>query len=161
MDEQKMLLHGLWRKAWKASAPVLVPCRTKSNAIKLRFALYNSVRFVRAGKEKADETLCEAAENVSIGTLEGDPTTLVLQRRTLSETMKTIAAILADDGTGLGAGAMAGAGGSAFGPAFELPADAKTGEQLLAEASQERLKRLLSEQAGEPAASRVTPYYTR
>ena len=159
MDEQKMLLHGLWRKAWKASAPVLVPCRTKSNAIKLRFALYNSVRFVRAGKEKADETLCEAAENVSIGTLEGDPTTLVLQRRTLSETMKTIAAILADDGAG--PGAEVEAGGSAFGPAFELPADAKTGEQLLAEASQERLKRLLSEQAGEPAASRVTPYYTR
>ena len=159
MDEQKMLLHGLWRKAWKASEPILVPCRTKSNAIKLRFALYNSVRFVRAGKEKADETLCEAAENVSIGTLEGDPTTLVLQRRTLSETMKTIAAILADDGAG--PGAVAGAGGSAFGPAFELPADAKTGEQLLAEASQERLKRLLSEQEGEPAASRVTPYYTR
>lgn len=157
MDEQKMLLHGLWRKAWKASEPVLVPCRTKSNAIKLRFALYNSVRFVRAGKEKADETLCEAAENVSIGALEGDPTTLVLQRRTLSETMKTIAAILADDGAGPGAGA----GGSAFGPAFELPAEAKTGEQLLAEASQERLKRLLSEQEGEPAASRVTPYYTR
>ena len=157
MDEQKMLLHGLWRKAWKASEPILVPCRTKSNAIKLRFALYNSVRFVRAGKEKADETLCEAAENVSIGTLEGDPTTLVLQRRTLSETMKTIAAILADDGAGPGAEA----GGSAFGPAFELPADAKTGEQLLAEASQERLKRLLSEQEGEPAASRVTPYYTR
>lgn len=157
MDEQKMLLHGLWRKAWKASEPILVPCRTKSNAIKLRFALYNSVRFVRAGKEKADETLCEAAENVSIGTLEGDPTTLVLQRRTLSETMKTIAAILADDGAGPGAGA----GGSAFGPAFELPAEAKTGEQLLAEASQERLKRLLSEQEGEPAASRVTPYYTR
>ena len=153
MDEQKMLLHGLWRKAWKASEPILVPCRTKSNAIKLRFALYNSVRFVRAGKEKADETLCQAAENVSIGTLEGDPTTLVLQRRTLSETMKTIAAILAGPG--------AEAGGSAFGPAFELPADAKTGEQLLAEASQERLKRLLSEQEGEPAASRVTPYYTR
>ena len=155
MDEQKMLLHGLWRKAWKASEPILVPCRTKSNAIKLRFALYNSVRFVRAGKEKADETLCEAAENVSIGTLEGDPTTLVLQRRTLSETMKTIAAILADDG----AGAMAG--GSAFGPAFELPAEAKTGEQLLAEASQERLRRLLSGEEDEPAASRVTPYYTR
>ena len=155
MDEQKMLLHGLWRKAWKASEPILVPCRTKSNAIKLRFALYNSVRFVRAGKEKADETLCEAAENVSIGTLEGDPTTLVLQRRTLSETMKTIAAILADDG----AGAMAGE--SAFGPAFELPAEAKTGEQLMAEASQERLKRLLSGEEGEPAASRVTPYYTR
>ena len=159
MDEQKMLLHGLWRKAWKASEPILVPCRTKSNAIKLRFALYNSVRFVRAGKEKADETLCEAAENVSIGTLEGDPTTLVLQRRTLSETMKTIAAILADDGAGAGAGAMAG--GSAFGPAFELPAEAKTGEQLLAEASQERLRRLLSGDEGEPAASRVTPYYTR
>lgn len=159
MDEQKMLLHGLWRKAWKASEPILVPCRTKSNAIKLRFALYNSVRFVRAGKENADETLCEAAENVSIGTLEGDPTTLVLQRRTLSETMKTIAAILADDGAG--PGACADAGGSAFGPAFELPAEAKTGEQLLAEASQERLRRLLSEQAGEPAASRITPYYTR
>ena len=158
MDEQKMLLHGLWRKAWKASEPVLVPCRTKSNAIKLRFALYNSVRFVRAGKEKADETLCEAAENVSIGTLEGDPTTLVLQRRTLSETMKTIAAILADDGAG--AEAMAGAGGSAFGPAFELPAEAKTGEQLLAEASQERLRKLLEE--GEaPPVGRSTPYYTR
>lgn len=150
MDEQKMLLHGLWRKAWKASEPILVPCRTKSNAIKLRFALYNSVRFVRAGKENADETLREAAENVSIGTLEGDPTTLVLQRRTLSETMKTIAAILA------GAGAGAGAGGSAF----ELPADAKTGEQLLAEASQERLRKLLEE--GEvPPVGRSTPYYTR
>jgi hypothetical protein len=159
MDEQKMLLHGLWRKAWKATEPILVPCRTKSNAIKLRFALYNSVRFVRAGKENADETLREAAENVSIGTLEGDPTTLVLQRRTLSETMKTIAAILADEGAG--PGAEVGAGGSAFGPTFELPAEAKTGEQLLAEASQERLKRLLSEQEGEPAASRVTPYYTR
>lgn len=156
MDEQKMLLHGLWRKAWKASEPILVPCRTKSNAIKLRFALYNSVRFVRAGKENADETLCEAAENVSIGTLEGDPTTLVLQRRTLSETMRTIAAILADEG-----GTSLDAGGGAFGPAFELPAEAKTGEQLLAEASQERLRRLLSEQEGEPAASRVTPYYTR
>ena len=157
MDEQKMLLHGLWRKAWKASEPILVPCRTKSNAIKLRFALYNSVRFVRAGKEKADETLCEAAENVSIGTLEGDPTTLVLQRRTLSETMKTIAAILADDGE---TEAMAGAGGSTFGPAFTLPAEAKTGEQLLAEASQERLRKLLEE--GEaPPVGRSTPYYTR
>jgi hypothetical protein len=157
MDEQKMLMHGLWRKAWKASEPVEVPCRTKSNAIKLRFALYNSVRFVRSGKEEADGALREAVENVSIGTLPGDPTVLVLQRRSLSETLQTIAALLAEDDAGQGQGETRQApvaGGLA------LPAAAKTGEQLLMEASQARLQSLL-EGEGPAPGTRATPYYTR
>ena len=159
MDEQKMLLHGLWRKAWRASAPVEVPCRTKSNAIKLRFALYNSVRFVRAGKEEADEGLREAAENVSIGTLPGDPPVLVLQRRSLSETLQTIAALLAEDEAGQGPGETRQVP-MGNGTVLALPAAAKTGEQLLVEASQARLQSLL-EEADPATGARATPYYTR
>lgn len=155
MDQQKMLLQSLWRRAYQSPEPIRVPCGTKSDAIKLRFALYNAVRLVRSGKEPADEVLKEAVENVSIGAEGEKQEVLVLQLRTLSKTLQTVAGILSGE---------VAPGASAFGPAFLLPPEVKTGEQLLVEASQERLQSLLAtpdEEGGAAKPSRVTHYYTR
>ena len=96
MDEQKELLQGLWRKAFLQEEPLLIPCKSESNAIRLRFALYNAVREVRKGKGKADKTLVEAANNCTIGFSPGDRTTLLAQRKVMTELMQVVVDLVGD-----------------------------------------------------------------
>lgn len=143
MDEQKALLQGLWRKAFSQDDPVAIPCRTVSNAARLRFAIYNSVRGVRDGKVKVDEALREAVANCSVGYLDGDKTTLVLHKKVLTELMQVVTEIV----------------GTAEGTL-------KSPEDMEMEASQKLLMEKLAA-GGTPAGDtalglpRSTPYYTR
>ena len=96
MDEQKELLQGLWRKAFLQAEPLLIPCKSESNAIRLRFALYNAVREVRKGKGKADKTLIEATNNCTIGFSPGDRATLLVQRKVMTELMQVVVDLVGD-----------------------------------------------------------------
>lgn len=152
MDEQKALLQALWRKAYLSEVPIEIPCKTKSNATRMRFALYNAVREVRKGNVEADSGLKKALENCTIGFSPEDPTVLVLQKKIISEFMQTVHAALAADQQLI-----------------------KSEEEMKIEASQERFLEKLKvqetgQEAGEegskvkthiPGMPRVTPYYTR
>lgn len=150
MDEQKQLLQGLWRKAFRQGTALEIPCKTESNATRMRFALYNAVRGVRAGKEKVDDLLKLAVENCSVGFHPDDRTVVVMQRKVMTELMQTVAEIL--DGE---------------------PELRKTEEEMEVEASQALLMQKLREGAGGAGCAaesadaagaglpRVTPYYTR
>lgn len=145
MDEQKQLLQGLWRKAFGQDDALEIPCKTKSNATRMRFALYNAVRGVRTGKDKVDDLLKQAVENCTIGFHPADRSVLIMQKKVMTEMMQTIAGILGD-----------------------APNLRKTDEQMEVEASQALLMKKLGEgvSADSPTAAdvglpRVTPYYTR
>lgn len=99
MDEQKALLQGLWRKAFRQDTPLEIPCKSETNARKMRFALYNAVRGVKTGKEKVDENLKEAVENCSVGFAPDDKTRLVIQRKVMTEMMQIVSEILGEDAT--------------------------------------------------------------
>ena len=96
MDEQKELLQGLWRKAFLQTEPLLIPCKSESNAIRLRFALYNAVREVRKGKGKADKTLIDATNNCTIGFSPDDRATLLVQRKVMTELMQVVVDLVGD-----------------------------------------------------------------
>lgn len=96
MDEQKELLQGLWRKAFLQAEPLLIPCKSESNAIRLRFALYNAVREVRKGKAKADKTLLDATSNCTIGFSPNDRATLLVQRKVMTELMQVVVDLVGD-----------------------------------------------------------------
>lgn len=141
MDEQKQLLQGLWRKAFSQQEPLEIPCKTGSNATRLRFALYNSVRAVREGKKQADTALKNAVENCAIGFHPQDKTILVIQQKVMTELMQTIASIVGND-----------------------PQASKTDDEIAMEASQAKLMEVLgSPQADDSPLGlpRSTPYYTR
>ena len=143
MDEQKKLLQGLWRKAWLQGEPLVVPCKTEANAVRIRFALYNAVRAVRTGKQQADNDLQQAVENCSVGFVSGDRAKLVIQKKVMTELMQTIAELVGDS-----------------------PEVLKSDEDMAMERSQAVLMEKLS--GGAPGLSpqdlglpRSTPYYTR
>lgn len=97
MDEQKKLLQGLWRKAFLHHEELRVPCKTKANATKLRFSLYNAVRKVRTGKEPADKELLQAVENCTIGFAPDDETVVLIQKKVMTDLMQAIIGIVGDD----------------------------------------------------------------
>ena len=138
MDQQKMILRAVWRKAYEkeGSEGLEIPCQSDSDATKLRFALYNAVRGVREGKETVDDLLREAVENCTVGRKPGQSSTLLVQRKVMTKMMQTIAGILGDS-----------------------PELIKTPEQVEMESSQALLLEKLQEQGTAP--SRSTPYYTR
>ena len=138
MDQQKMILRAVWRKAYEKEGPegLEIPCQSDSDATKLRFALYNAVRGVREGKETVDDLLREAVENCTVGRKPGQSSTLLVQRKVMTKMMQTIAGILGDS-----------------------PELIKTPEQVEMESSQALLLEKLQEQGTAP--SRSTPYYTR
>lgn len=144
MDEQKALLHGLWRKAAQSDGPIELPCQTESNAKRMRFALYNAVRDVRSGKTEGDSALKDAIANCTIGFGAKDKSILVIQRKVMLDLMQMVAGVVGD-----------------------APGLRKTEEDMAMEASQARLMDKLAA-VGEGSAPgldlglpRVTPYYTR
>lgn len=143
MDEQKKLLQGLWRKAFLAEEPVLIPCKTEANATRLRFSLYNAVRTIRSGKQQVDETLQQATENVSVGFAPQDRTAVLMQRKVMTDLMQTIQDLVGD-----------------------APELVKSEEDMVMEHSQALLmEKLGSEKPGltpaELGLPRSNPFYTR
>ena len=160
MDAQKAILQEIWRKAFQQDEPLEIPCKTESNAKRMRFALYNAVRGVRDGRTPADSLLREATENCAVGFKPGERSTVVLQKKILTELMQVVVGIV-------GAGAAAPSASAPGNPA-EHPFLLKSSEELQAEeetqASLARLAEKLKEAspgAGEVAARRPNPYYTR
>ena len=130
MDEQKALLQGLWRKAMLQDEPVEVPCKTASNATRLRFSLYNAVRDVRSGKAEVDKALRQAVDNCSIGFSPDDKSILVIQKKVMTDLMQTISGLVGDD-----------------------PMLKKSPEDLAMEASQSKLMEKLQAQSETPTPS--------
>lgn len=133
MNEEKALLQSLWRKA-STQEKLTIPCKTLAKARRLRYALYNAVRGVRDGEVKVDEVLQFAVENYSISFDPDEPSTLVVQRKILTELMQTVQGILGDT-------------------------PLETEEDILMREAEQRVRAKVAEGGAEP--TRVTPYYTR
>ena len=159
MDKQKLLLQGLWRKAGASPEALRLPCRTRGEALRLRFALYNAVRKVREGKEPADEALTRALEEVTLSFEDDAQTVLVMEQKVRSGMMQVVVAAL---------GATAQAEEVSPVPTTSQVAVAtatspflKTPEQIEEERSLERLREKLAAVAAAPSARTANPYYTR
>ena len=135
--KEHLILHAVWRKAF-ADGQVTIPVKSASDATRLRFSLYNSVRPVREGKVVSPDLL-QAAEECSVR-IEG--LSVVIQLKANRVLMQEIAAALG--GTEALEAAMAIA-----------PTSAEVQE---IKDSQRKLLGTL-EQDAQP--TRVTPYYTR
>ena len=131
----QLLLHRIWRKAFR-DGEMIIDLPTPSDAMKLRFALYNAVRPVRQGKA-VDEELLKAAESCLIN-IAGS--VLTVQSKSLMPFMQAVTAALGEE------------------VSAEQPVPLTQEEAEIA-ASEERLKALLD--TPEQAPERVTPYYTR
>ena len=146
MNQETALLHALWRKGLQSETPVRIPCAAKSDATRLRWALYNAVAKYRPEGSKhgqADAVLAEAIENCSLSVegKEPGPFALVIQRKTLTNLMQTIAAVLGDA------------------PIVDaVDAAAKESEARMMEKLQGLTTPTVDASAG---AVRSTPYYTR
>lgn len=154
MDKQKLLLQGLWRKAGAAPEALRLPCRTRGEALRLRFALYNAVRKVREGKEPADEALTRALEEVTLSFEDDAQTVLVMDQKVRSGMMQVVVAALG--------------GPQAVEEVSPVPATSqapspflKTPEQIEEERSLERLREKLAAVAVATPARAANPYYTR
>ena len=155
MDKQKLLLQGLWRKAGASPEALRLPCRTRGEALRLRFALYNAVRKVREGKEPADEALTRALEEITLSFEDDAQTVLVMDQKVRSGMMQVVVAAL---------GPQAVEGVSPVPATSQAPALSpflKTPEQIEEERSLERLREKLAAVTVAPPARTANPYYTR
>lgn len=135
--KEYLILHAVWRKAF-ADGQLTIPVKSASDATRLRFSLYNSVRAVREGKVVAPDLL-QAVQECSVR-IEG--LAVVVQLKANTELMQAIS-----DALGGEEGVKA---------AVEvIPTAAE--EQEIAESQRKLLEKL-----GQDApATRSTPYYTR
>lgn len=144
-SKDQLMMHGIWRKAFREGGLTLkMPSR--GDAVKLRFALYNSVRPVRQGKV-IDEELLQAASDCVIG-LSGEIVTI--ERKVDTPMMQAVAAVL---GGGEGEGDWVS-------PGSPLTPD----EAEMQESQRKLLERLSALEKGEesPAPPAVhNPYPTR
>ena len=148
MNREQALLCEVWRRGDSESG-YTITCKDKREAQRLRFALYNAVKFAREPGAAADAALVQAVEGCSIY-LEQVPgmieTRLVVRRKALVSKLEGL--LQAANGAGAGAGA-------------EILAP----EALAARQMAERLLKEV-ETTGKAAeqvveTGRVTPYYSR
>jgi len=66
MDNAQAIMQELWRAANTRPEGITIPCPNEQQAISLRFALYNSVKRARSGRDTVDDKLKEALANCSI-----------------------------------------------------------------------------------------------
>lgn len=90
-SKEVAIMQALWRKAGKADAPITLDCKTPANLTKVRFALYNAVRKVRAHPE-IDFELADAVQACSITVK--SPSVLEIGRRELDPLIQQMAAML-------------------------------------------------------------------
>lgn len=139
--KEALLMQSVWRKALR-EGEVVLQLPTESDAKRMRFTLYNSVRAVRLGKV-VDAELLKATEECSIQIKEK---TVTVQSKLRSDMMQAVLAALGETEQSL----------------LATAAIPQTAEEAEIEASQRRLMEKLGQDspAGQPGA-RVTPYYTR
>lgn len=146
--KEALLMQSVWRKALREGG-VTLQLPTESDARRVRFTLYNSVRAVRQGKV-IDEELHRATQECSI---QITGSTVVIQSKMRSDMMQAVLAALGESEEALLA---------------KAPTP-KTAEEAEVEASQQRLMEKLgqvspgteADNENTPAGARVTPYYTR
>ena len=148
--KEALLMQSVWRKALQ-DGEVILRLPTESDAKRIRFTLYNSVRAVREGTVIDDELL-RATQECSIQ-ITGNVVTV--QAKTRSAMMQAVLHALGETEESLVAKA-------------PVP---KTAEEAEIEASQARLMEKLRQANAVPGAeeqttstgagTRVTPYYTR
>ena len=137
LTQQQLTLLGVWRQAFRAGGRFELALPSKSDAVRMRFALYNAIRPIRLGT-LVDEELAQACQDLSVR-VEGSM--VFLEEKSTSAIMQA---------------AMAALGG-------QLPEGAAP-KQALEIAADESLKKLMGimESTDQPdTVGRVTPYYTR
>ena len=93
MDKQKQVMQGLWRRAGRMPEALEIKCKSLSDARRMRFALYNSVREFKPDQKDgkppkvADEALQLGIDNCSVSFKEGEPTTVLLRQKTKTDLM--------------------------------------------------------------------------
>lgn len=137
-SEETILLRHIWKKAYKDD--VVIRLGDAKEAARIRFALYNVAKPVKAGKVKDDELLT-AVTNCGI-TFEDAKTLRVARRLT-----GTLSALAESIGFDLDAALESGEGVDV------------SPEEVEAQASLNRLLDKINNP--EKAESRVTPFYTR
>jgi len=135
--KEHLILHAVWRKAF-AEGQITIPVKSASDATRLRFSLYNSVRAVREGKVVSPDLL-QAVQECSVR-VEG--LSVVIQLKANTELMQAITEALGGTENLEAAAAI-------------VPTSAEAQE---IEESQRRLLEKLEQDA---APTRSTPYYTR
>jgi hypothetical protein len=146
--KEALLMQSVWRKALR-EGEVILQLPSESDAKRVRFTLYNSVRAVRQGKV-VDEELLRATQECSI---QITGSTVVIQSKMRSDMMQAVLAALGESEETLLA---------------KAPTP-KTAEEVEVEASRQRLLEKLgqvspgteADNENTPAGARVTPYYTR
>ena len=136
--KEHLILHAVWRKAI-AEGQVTIPTKSASDATRLRFSLYNSVRPVREGKVVSPDLL-QAVQECSVR-IEG--LSVVVQLKANTELMQAIAAAL---------------GGT---EALEAAATAIAPTSAEVQEIEDSQRKLLEKLEQDAQPTRVTPYYTR
>lgn len=145
MSQDTTILHSLWRKALNSPVPVKITCQTKSDAVRLRWAMYNAVAKYRPDGPKhaqADADLREAIENCSLAVEGKDPGpfALVVQRKVITSLMQAVVAALGET------------------PVLDtVTMAAKESEARV----MSKLAGLVEKEGEESPDTRSTPYYTR
>jgi len=133
--KEHLILHAVWRKAYR-DGKLVIPVKSASDATRLRFSLYNSVRPVREGKAIAADLLQALGEcSVRI-----DGLSVVVQVKAGTDLMRSITDAL---------------GGEDALHEGQAPVDV---EEFTIMESQ---RKLLEELEKDATPTRSTPYYTR
>lgn len=136
-SEDQIMMHKIWRKAFR-EGQITLKMPSQSDAVKLRFGLYNAIRPIRQGKA-VDAELLQAATECSINL---DGTALTIQLKSKTAMMQAVVAALGEE---------------AFAPA-QTPVSAEEAEIM---ESQRRMLEKLT-QSGEEGRPVVNdPYNTR
>ena len=93
LTEQDIML-SIWREAGRDAKGVTIPCSTEANAKRMRFALYNAVKPVKAGRLAADSALKEAITTCSLSFTE-DKKGLVIRPKVATELSQALLGALA------------------------------------------------------------------
>lgn len=137
MNREQALLCEVWRKGHRPEG-YAIPCRDEKEAQRIRFALYNAVKFAREDGAGADAALIAAITNCSLrieGLGQGEQPRIVVAPR---ELLGRLEALLGRDA------------------AVQAPDDIAAREMA------ERLLREVENTQGKAQeATRATPYYTR
>lgn len=96
LNPEVEVMRGLWRQANRKSDGIEIPCRSASEAKKIRFQLYNSVRDARKGADSADSELIKAVADCMLSFKEDEPHVLVIRQKMRNELFAKMAELAGD-----------------------------------------------------------------
>ena len=152
-DKEKELLCNIWRRAAGSQTPLTIPCGTRAEATRVRFALYNAVKWAKQPGAQVDAVLAEAVEGCGLRLTE-DKTGVIVYRKGDSPMMQTLAAVL-------NAPEQAPAPSIPASRSRAAPPAASPPEDTEARLAREAQRRMLDKYADPSPAQRSTPYYKR